>query len=214
MGKAIEAIRKAASLADLVEIRADYLKEPELASLMEDRKKPFILTNRKKEEGGVFKGDEWERFRVLNEAVRSGADYVDVEIKSNPSLLQDLIANRKGTRIILSFHDFKKTPSQKELRMLYRRMSRLGADVVKIVTLARTWEDNLRVLSLIPFVKMEGQEIVAFCMGEKGTWSRLFAPLMGAAWTYASLSRAKASAPGQLTVGEMKEIWKKLKIEG
>ena len=56
------------------------------------------------------------------------------------------------------------------------------------------------------------QEIVAFCMGEKGKMSRIFSPIIGAAWTYASLTRDKASAPGQLTVGEVKEIWEKLRI--
>jgi 3-dehydroquinate dehydratase len=47
-------------------------------------------------------------------------------------------------------------------------------------------------------------------MGEKGILSRLFSPILGAAWTYASLSKVKASAPGQLTVGEMKEVWQML----
>ena len=42
--------------------------------------------------------------------------------------------------------------------------------------------------------------------------SRIFAPLMGAAWTYASLSRKRASAPGQLTVRELKEIWEKAEM--
>jgi 3-dehydroquinate dehydratase-1 len=49
-------------------------------------------------------------------------------------------------------------------------------------------------------------------MGEKGKFSRLFSPFLGAAWTYASLSRGKASAPGQLTVREMKQVWEILKL--
>ena len=85
-----------------------------------------------------------------------------------------------------------------------------GAEVVKIVTFARSFEDNLKILSLIPYAREREQEIVAFCMGEKGKMSRIFAPLMGAAWTYASLNRQKASAPGQLTAREMKEIWERL----
>jgi 3-dehydroquinate dehydratase len=54
------------------------------------------------------------------------------------------------------------------------------------------------------------QKIVTFCMGEKGKMSRIFAPLMGVVWTYASLNKNRASAPGQLTVYEMKDIWEKL----
>ena len=212
--KAIEAIEEANSLADLIELRADYLKEPKLAPLMKNRKKPFIITNRRKEEGGRYRGDGKERFEILKEAVELGAEYVDVEIRSRRSLLQDLIANKLKTKIIVSFHDSQRTPSQKELRGLYDRMSRLGADVVKIVTFAASWEDNLQVLSLIPFARKKKQEIVTFCMGEKGKLSRIFAPLMGAAWTYASSRRDKTSAPGQLTVGEMIEVWEKLTVQG
>jgi 3-dehydroquinate dehydratase type I len=210
--KALQAIEEANYLADLIELRVDYLKEPELVSFMKKRKKPFIITNRRKEEGGRYRGDEKERFRILKEAVGLGAEYVDVEIRSRRSLLRDLIANKKRTKMVLSFHDFQKTPSQKELQGLCDRMSQLGADVVKIVTFATSWEDNLQVLSLIPFARKKNQEIVTFCMGEKGKMSRLFAPFIGTAWIYAPFSRAKASAPGQLTVGEMKEIWEKLKI--
>jgi 3-dehydroquinate dehydratase type I len=85
-----------------------------------------------------------------------------------------------------------------------------GAEVVKIVSFARSFEDNLKVLSLIPYARERKQKIVAFCMGEKGKMSRIFAPLMGAAWTYASLKRQKASAPGQLTALELKRIWERL----
>ena len=91
-------------------------------------------------------------------------------------------------------------------------MVRLGADVIKIVSFARSWEDNLSVLSLIPLAKARKKEIVAFCMGEKGKLSRIFSPFLGAAWTYASLNKVKASAPGQMTVKEIKEIWETLKL--
>ncbi|PIV21190.1 MAG: hypothetical protein COZ69_04025 [Deltaproteobacteria bacterium CG_4_8_14_3_um_filter_45_9] len=48
-------------------------------------------------------------------------------------------------------------------------------------------------------------------MGEKGKISRIFSPFLGAVWTYASLNQNRTSAPGQLTVQEIKDIWKKLR---
>ena len=95
-----------------------------------------------------------------------------------------------------------------ELRMDYLRD--MGGDVIKIVAFARSWEDNFNILSLIPYAKKKEQEIVAFCMGERGKMSRIFGPFMGAVWTYAALSRGKTSAPGQLTIWEMKKIWERL----
>ena len=210
--KALFAIKKASQLADLVEIRVDYLKTVSMAPLLESRHKPFIVTNRRGEEGGQYKGEERKRLAVLREAIDLEVDYIDVELATERPYLRSLIRNKGGTQVVLSFHDFHGTPSLKELQRLFDQMVRLGADVIKIVPLARSWEDNLSILSLMPFAKRRRQKIVAFCMGEKGRISRIFSPFLGAAWTYASLRRGKASAPGQMTVGEMKEIWEKLKL--
>jgi 3-dehydroquinate dehydratase type I len=59
--------------------------------------------------------------------------------------------------------------------------------------------------------KAKKQEIIAFCMGEKGKVSRLFSPCLGAAWTYASLNKVKDSAPGQMTVRQVKGIWERMR---
>jgi 3-dehydroquinate dehydratase type I len=134
-----------------------------------------------------------------------------VEIGIEKPLIQELISNKKRTQIVLSFHDFKGTPYPNELKSLVDCTTQVGANIVKIVTFARIWEDNLKVLSLIPYAKEKKQRIVAFCMGEKGKVSRVFAPLMGAAWIYASLDKKRTSAPGQLTVFELREIWERLR---
>ena len=211
MGKALIAIKKANRLADLIELRVDYLRNLELPLLLQNRKKPFIVTNRRKEEGGQYRGEERKRLSVLQEAIDLGADYIDVELATQRSWLQDLVRNKRETQVILSFHDFRRTPSLKELQRISWRMIQLGADVIKVVPFARSWEDNLNILSLIPFAKKRKQKIVAFCMGEKGKLSRIFSPFLGAAWTYASLSQSRTSAPGQLTARELTDIWGKLR---
>ena len=211
LSKAFRAIREANRLADLIELRVDFLKEQNLELLLNKGKKPCIVTNRRKEEGGRYTGDEKKRLEVLKEAIDLGAEYIDVEIGTEKPLLQELISNRKRTQIVLSFHDFRGTPFPKELKSLIDRTTQVGANIVKIVTFTRFWEDNLKVLSLIPYAKEKKQKIVALCMGEKGRMSRVFAPLMGAAWTYASLNKRRVSAPGQLTVFELREIWERLR---
>jgi 3-dehydroquinate dehydratase type I len=211
VGNAFVAIKKANRLADLIELRVDYLRNLELPLLLQNRKKPFIVTNRRKEEGGQYRGEERRRLSVLQEAIDLGADYIDVELATQRSWLQDLVRNKRGTQVILSFHDFQKTPSLKELQKLFGQMIRLGANVIKIIPFARSWEDNLNILMLIPFAKERRQKIVAFCMGEKGKISRIFSPFLGAAWTYASLNQNRTSAPGQLTARELTDIWKKMR---
>ena len=209
--RALKTIREANRLADLIELRIDYLRKPDLLALLKEGEKPVIVTNRRKEEGGRYQGDERMRVEILREAIELEAEYVDVEIGTERSVLKDLMADKKETEFILSFHDFRKTPSERELRRLYERMTRLGPGIIKMVTFAKSWQDNLKVLTLIPYAKGRKQKIVAFCMGEKGKISRVFAPMMGAAWTYASLNKKRVSAPGQLTIQEMRDIWKRLR---
>jgi 3-dehydroquinate dehydratase type I len=208
---ALIAIKKANRWADLIEVRVDYLRNLELEILLQDQEKPFIITHRRKEEGGKYKGEERKRLSVLQRAIDLEADYIDVELATETSFLKDLMRNKRRTQIILSFHDLRGTPSLKELQRLSAQMIRLGADVIKIVPFAKSWEDNLTILSLIPFAKEKRQKIVAFCMGEKGKISRIISPLIGAAWTYASLDKNRASAPGQLTVRELTDIWKEMR---
>ena len=208
---AIKAVKEASRLAGLIELRMDYLRKPGLEILLKDRQKPFIVTNRRREEGGMCRIDERSRVEVLEKAIELGVEFVDVELSTERSLLRRLMANKKRTKMILSFHDFQGTPSQGQLRGLYERMVRWKPDFVKIATFARSWEDNLRILSLIPYALSKEQKIVTFCMGEKGRMSRIFSPLMGGAWTYASLARNRASAPGQLTASEMVDIWENLR---
>jgi 3-dehydroquinate dehydratase type I len=209
--QAHQTILQANPLADLIELRVDYLRKPIITTLLNGKEKPFIITNRRAEEGGKYRGNERRRLEVLEEAVDLGVEFVDVEIGTQKPLLQALLTNKKDTQIILSFHDFQKTPSAKELQKLFDHMTRWGGDIIKIVTFAQTWGDNFNVLSLITYARKREQEIVAFCMGEKGKMSRIFSPIMGAAWTYASLRKDKVSAPGQLTANEVKEIWERLR---
>ncbi len=208
--KALMALDKANQVADLIELRLDYLAPKKLATLWPMTKKPFIVTNRIRKEGGKFKGSEEERISYLKRAIELAAPYIDIEIASPAKYLVHLLANRKESKIILSFHDFKKTGPLKGLQSLLERMIDFEADIAKIVTLAQSWADNLTILNLIAYARQRKQKIVAFCMGEKGKISRLISPLMGGEWTYIALQANKKSAPGQLTINGLREIWRKL----
>jgi 3-dehydroquinate dehydratase type I len=209
--KAIRAMARARRLADFVELRVDYMKNPGWELVLKAREMPCIVTNRRREEGGRYRGEEKNRLAILQQAIDLGSEFVDLELESGKSAIFELMENNIKTRLILSCHDFKKTPPLKELQDLCRRMIRYGADVIKIVTFAQSWEDNLKILSLIPYALERKQKVVALGMGGKGKMSRIFAPLMGAEWTYASLDRKRTSAPGQLTARELKEIWGRLR---
>lgn len=205
---ALRSMKKANTQCDLIEIRRDYLRSFDFKSFFSIKENPIIFTNRKKEEGGRWEGSEKERFMTLKEAIRFGVDYVDIELRSEKEELLNLLKNKRGVKIIISYHDFEKTPSTIEIQRIFEKANEFRPDIVKIVTYARSYGDNLRILSLIPYAKKRGKKALAFTMGQKGRISRIVSPILGAAWTYASINDGKRSAPGQLTIKQMREVYK------
>jgi 3-dehydroquinate dehydratase type I len=193
------------------EIRLDYLEKPDLRKLFRTLPGKVIATNRPAAEGGRWQGPEAERRRLLEEALDLGVHFLDVELASDGGWRRELYARRGKTRLILSWHDFSGTPDTVSLEKVFSEMLTAEADVLKIVTYASAPEDNLRVLSLIPRARAAGREIIAFCMGPLGKWSRVAAPFLGSFLTFAPFNRKGASASGQITVNEMQRFWKVLK---
>ncbi|MFX1519487.1 MAG: type I 3-dehydroquinate dehydratase [Promethearchaeota archaeon] len=201
--------------ADLIEFRLDYLDVidyGELKKLLEKMKSPVILTIRREDEGGKFKGDEEERKELFKKCIELRPSFIDIEL-SSPFLNEDLVdfAKTNGVKIIGSYHSFQDTPPPHILLKKIDIASRLDLDVVKVVTYANEIEDNLTVLSLHSAAKKYLKEIgiVAFCMGEKGLISRVLCPLFGSKFTFASLGAP--TALGQITLQKMRQIQELLK---
>ncbi len=136
---------------------------------------------------------------------------LDLELAADAGFRREIWARRGPTRLILSWHDFAGTPETARLEAVLEEMLAAEADIVKLVALAREPADNLRMLSLIPRAQAQGKEIIAFCMGPLGKWSRVAAPLLGSWLTFAPFSKTGASAPGQLTVNDVKRVWQMLR---
>lgn len=205
-------------LADILELRIDQIRNLNLEELMSMNWGKILVTNRRRDEGGGFSGTERKRVELLKEAVALGADYVDIEVRTEEKLIKELsakIGNHHGrTKWIISHHDFSGTPSGRALKGRLDQCTNTGADIIKIVTYANTMEDNLKVLGLIPYARRKGQEIIAFCMGEMGRISRVMAALLGSYFNYAPLEKGTESAPGQLTIEEIRHIFRILNVVG
>jgi 3-dehydroquinate dehydratase type I len=195
------------------EVRLDYLEEaaPDLQRLFRSLPGPVIATNRLAAEGGRWTGSETDRLDRLSQALDLGVTCVDLELAADPGCRREILARRGAAKIILSWHDFSGTPEAARLEAVLEEMLASEADIIKMVALAREPADNLRMLSLIPRVLDAGKEVIAFCMGPVGKWSRVAAPLLGSWLTFAPFSKSGASAPGQLTVNDIKRLWRTLK---
>ncbi len=196
-------VKEVEPLVDLFEVRIDLIGDgwPELVKTL---KKPWIATNRTIDEGGKWAGNEARRIEGLLQAIELGANMVDVEFRTKN--LQNIVPLvKKRVKCILSFHDLEKTPPLGEMKDIVKRQLKSGADICKIVTTAREFNDNLAVLQLIS--EFHENKIVAFAMGQPGQISRVLSPLAGSDFTYASIETGKESAQGQIPVRDMIRIY-------
>ena len=145
-----------------------------------------------------------ERKMKLKLAIKAGAKYVDLEYEAEENYRKELIdfAHHNNCDVIISYHNFKKTPDISELKKILDECFSFGADIAKIVTTARTNLDNSRILSLYNYPG----RIIAFCMGNLGKLTRVIVPFMGAEFTFAAMDEGKATAPGQIKYSDMKSV--------
>lgn len=197
----------AAKLAvDIIELRIDCITNLNLERLLSHSSIPKIVTNRHKEEGGKFQGSESQRIYLLQQAADLCADYVDIELDHFSQILS--FVSDSPTKLIVSNHNFEKTPNN--LEETYKKIVETGADIVKIATMAQTYDDTLRMLEFINKVSKNDRGIIGLCMGQEGRDTRVYGPMYGSYLTFACLSHDKSSAPGQITVKGLRKRWKHL----
>ena len=190
--------------ADLLEWRLDVTRDPEVETVLPQSPLPVVATVRSVEHGGHFSGSRQAQLRLLIRAATSGTAYVDWEFRPGEPLPKELSVMRE--RVVLSHHDFERTPADRELESLFDQMAALSTGVVKVVTLAQRMEDNISLLNLIGRGRSRGIGVVAFCLGPLGRISRLACLLMGGAFTFAALESGAEAAPGQLTLAKMRQL--------
>lgn len=188
-----------------VELRLDFLRPsqvPLALELSKDVMDRCVCTLRPKSQGGMFSGTEKERVSILKLISEYNPYMIDIEYSaiSKDTGLQRYV-KKTGTRVLVSWHDHKKTPDTPYLKKRLAQMQSLSSHV-KIVTLARTPQDASRVLSL--YGKKSKGGLVAFAMGEAGRFSRILCLYMGSPYTYVSLG--KATAPGQFSAEQVRRI--------
>lgn len=192
------ALHEMSEHAHVVELRLDFMDEYDLPGILEDRPCPVIVTNRPEREGGRYRGSEQDRVRPLLEAIDIGVEFVDIEHDST-----QMIHNRNRSQLIVSYHDFRSVP--KNLDEIHEEMSRKGADVVKVVGMARTVLDNLPIFTTLDKAQLP---TIAMAMGESGLISRILALRHESCLlTYATPDRGEVVAPGQLPISTMKNIY-------
>lgn len=199
-----DAARAAERGADLVEFRLDQFTDDADAAvdLVMRSPVPCIATIRPTWEGGLYDGDESARqalMQLLAEATRPPV-YIDLELAA----YQRQAITPPGDGLILSSHDFQGRP-----RDLLQRVAAMAeapeCRVMKLAWAARSLRDNIEAFELIAAAH---KPTIALCMGEFGQPSRILAKKFGALLTFASLEPGEGTAPGQVSVEQMKRLYR------
>ena len=199
----LKAVKAVEPLVELLEVRIDLIGDGwrELVKCLE---KPWIACNRSAGEGGSWWGSESARIEELLSAIELGVGVIDVELATG-NLKEIVPLIKKKAKCLLSCHDLEGTPSLESMREIVKKELEAGADICKLVTTARKFEDNQAVLQLI--ADFPKARVVSFAMGTPGIASRLLCPLVGGDFTYASVGAGRESAAGQVTVETLRKIY-------
>lgn len=204
------------SKADIIEWRVDYFTDVDNVDKVVQAAKrlrtalgdtPLLFTFRTKGEGGQ-RGIAAAAYIALNRALAaSGAvDLVDFEMFTGDEACREVVAAARasGVKVVMSSHDFAKTPAQAVIEERLLKMAVLGADIPKIAVMARTPEDVLTLLTATVFAAAELEDIcpiITMSMSSLGTVSRVAGEVFGSCLSFGTVKRA--SAPGQLTTEDL-----------
>ena len=196
--------------ANYIEIRFDFLDLSDMEEslkIAENIREKAIFTLRSPAEGGKFKANNNDRIGWLKKLAMAKPMLLDIEYSTIQS--NDDLANYCKTQkipVLLSWHDFEKTPPKDQLRYILEKM-RVYSNHIKMVTTAINIVDALRILDL--YENAAESNLIAFSMGEAGIISRIMCTIIGRSpFTYAALE--ESIDPGQLTVVQMREIYDKI----
>ena len=213
----IKTIRDTKSLPyDLIELRIDCYEnlnddEKVLGLLKQIRKNvdcPILFTCRSISEGGKSALSEEQYINLMMKVIDSQCvDLIDVEINKSLKAIYSLVeyAHQFHHNVVMSYHDFEKTPKMEDMVEILEKMEVMGADILKIAVMPLAKKDvvTLMDVSLLMSGKLD-KPLVMISMGELGKITRVAGELIGSCITFASATRS--SAPGQIQVSEMKKL--------
>ena len=201
---------------DLIELRIDFyenihdLKQVHelLLQVRQQTNLPLLLTYRSLKEGGHIQLSDQEYLSLVQTVCQSGCiDIVDIELESGNMLVYQLveIAHQNHVKVLMSYHDFEKTPTVMEMKERLEKMEIMGADICKIAVMPFSYKDVIQLLNTTMEMSQRlTRPLVTMSMGKIGKITRIVGELVGSSITFASVGQS--SAPGQLTLEDMQTL--------
>jgi len=218
--KVLEKARELSAVneVDVVELRLDPLDsladDSAIACLSRQvyelvGRKALLVTFRTRPEGGKKEITDADYCALYQEILAHGKlDLLDIEMFRNEALVQKLVAHahKIGVGIVMSSHDFEKTPPKEEIIRRLRLQQEKGADVLKIATAPKDAGDVLTLMNATweMHSKYARKPLLTIAMGGTGVVSRLSGELTGSSMAFGMVG--KSSAPGQINVHHLHRV--------
>ncbi|MDO7192661.1 type I 3-dehydroquinate dehydratase [Acinetobacter nosocomialis] len=203
--------------ADLAEFRIDLLSfasdTKQVIALGHELKKilgnkPLIATIRTKNEGGQLEISDADYGKTYQAYLKNPfMDWLDVEMFRDQKVVSEIVqkAHQKKVLVVMSNHDFQKTPSQDEIEKRLLKQDQMGADVLKIAVMPKSKQDVFTLMNATLKVSQQTTKpLLTMSMGQLGTISRVATANMGGSYSFGMIGQA--SAPGQIDVTKLKQI--------
>ncbi|WP_212512252.1 type I 3-dehydroquinate dehydratase [Acinetobacter seifertii] len=203
--------------ADLAEFRIDLLSfasdTKQVIALGHELKKilghkPMIATIRTKNEGGQLEISDADYGKTYQAYLKNPfMDWLDVEMFRDQKVVSEIVqkAHQKKVLIVMSNHDFQKTPSQDEIEKRLLKQDQMGADILKIAVMPKSKQDVFTLMNATLKVSQQTTKpLLTMSMGQLGTISRVATANMGGSYSFGMIGQA--SAPGQIDVTKLKQI--------
>jgi len=190
---------------DLFELRLDHLADmaDQVQRALPKLRRPLIITARDPREGGANKLRLRQR-RDLLVRFLNHADYVDIELRSRPALQLLLATSTEKVQRIVSFHDFKSTPSARTLAEKARQARSQGADIFKVATRTDTPMELGRLLEFMTGNPVN-LSLAVMGIGKLGAISRVLLAHAGSVLIYASIAGV-TDIEGQMSLEQVRAL--------
>ncbi|WP_343683225.1 type I 3-dehydroquinate dehydratase [Acinetobacter baylyi] len=205
--------------ADIAEFRIDLLEfasdtkkvialGQELNQILKD--KPLLATIRTSNEGGKLKVTDQEYEKIYSEYLKKPfMQLLDIEMFRDQAVVAKLtkLAHQKKVLVVMSNHDFDKTPSEQEIVSRLLKQDQMGADILKIAVMPKSKQDVFTLMNATLKVSEQSTKpLLTMSMGRLGTISRIATANMGGSLSFGMIG--EASAPGQIDVTALKQFLK------